>query len=433
MRPRILSSTPAARRRIRSAGAGLAAIVVLGATAACGGGSGSDDGRVTLRYSWWGNADRAELMQQAIDLFEQQNPNIDVQPTFSEYEAYWQKLATESAGGGAPDVMQMDVSYLREYSDKNVLLDLASGEAAANLNTDDFRGGLATAGEIDGQLFGVPVGGNTFTLVYNPAAFEEAGAPAPEAGWSWEQFWQTYETFGPDAEVKAGADYTGIIWVLELQLRQQGASLFTEEGELGFTREQFKEYLEQGERLRQDGLAVDPQKIVEVKPISPLGSGLDASEFTWDNFLVRFAGETDAELELAPVPTFDPANTGQYLKPSLMLSASARTEHPAEAAKLIDFLINDVEAGKILGANRGLPATNAQFEAVELEGVDAAVAAYEESVADALQPAPPVPPAGAGSIEALLLRVTEDLSFGEISVDEAVDQFFSEAEDILAR
>ncbi|NYI07268.1 ABC transporter substrate-binding protein [Allostreptomyces psammosilenae] len=419
--------------RVRRAGmVGLAALALLATGTACSGGDSGGDGTVTIRYTWWGNADRAELVQQAIDLFEERNPNIDVQPSFSEFEAYWQKLATESAGGGEPDVIQMDMAYLREYADKGVLLDLSQGEAAENLNTDDFRGGLADAGRIDGALYGVPVGGNVFSLIYNPAVFEQAGAPMPEVGWTWEQYWEAFERIDAETDIKGGSGYAGVFYALEMQLRQQGAALFTEDGELGFTREQLADFLQQEVDLREDGLTVDPQRATELKPVSPIGGDISASEFTWDNFLTRYAGETTTELALGPVPTFDPASTGQYLKASQLMSVSARSEHPAEAAMLIDFMVNDPEVAKIIGANRGMPPTNAQLEAVEFEGVDAMVAEYEERMAEFLAPAPPAPPAGAGTIEASLLRIGEDLSYGEITVDEAVDQFFTEAEDTLA-
>ncbi|GAB3979662.1 hypothetical protein GCM10027615_56550 [Plantactinospora veratri] len=105
-------------KRFRSVVAAGAALVCLGALlAGCGGGD-SESGTATLRYSWWGNADRAELMKQAIALFESKNPGVKVTPSFQEYEAYWQKMATETAGGNAPDVLQMDFSYLREYADR---------------------------------------------------------------------------------------------------------------------------------------------------------------------------------------------------------------------------------------------------------------------------------------------------------------------------
>src|SRR3712207_1775985 len=95
-------------KRFRTALATVTLLAAGLALTACGGGDEEAGGQVELRFSWWGNADRAKLMQQSIDLFTAANPNIKVTPSFQEFEAYWQKMATETAGGNAPDVLQMD-------------------------------------------------------------------------------------------------------------------------------------------------------------------------------------------------------------------------------------------------------------------------------------------------------------------------------------
>ena len=70
-------------KRFRLATVAVAALGLLLATGACGDDDdGASSGPVTLRYSWWGNAERATLMQQAIDLFTSRNPDIKVTPSF---------------------------------------------------------------------------------------------------------------------------------------------------------------------------------------------------------------------------------------------------------------------------------------------------------------------------------------------------------------
>ena len=75
---------------------------------ACGqssssGQAGTADKPVTITYTWWGNDDRAERTRKAIALFESKNPDIKVNGNFSDFAGYWQKRATEAAGGGLPD------------------------------------------------------------------------------------------------------------------------------------------------------------------------------------------------------------------------------------------------------------------------------------------------------------------------------------------
>ncbi|MEQ4304580.1 sugar ABC transporter substrate-binding protein [Plantactinospora sp. B6F1] len=412
-------------KRFRTIVAGSVALACLG-TALAGCGGDSESGPATLRYSWWGNAERADLMKQAIALFESKNPDIKITPSFQEYEAYWQKMATETAGGNAPDVLQMDFSYLREYADRGVLLDLKK-QTGDHLVLDDLLPGFQGAGEVDGALYGVPVGGNTWSMYYNPAIFAKAGVPEPAAGWTWQDYRNGMAKITEATDSYGGGNYTGIIYNLEVRLRQQGGQLFTPDGRLGFTREQLGAFWTEGQELIKAGVVLPVDKAVQIKPRSGFVDDLIASELGWDNFLVRYAAEVKTPLKLAPVPTDNPGQLGQYLKPAMLLSAASRTEHPEEAAELISFLINDPEVGRIFGANRGLPATNAQRAAAQLQGPLAEVAAYEKSIADQLTKAPPAPPKGAGSVEATFIRISEELHYGRISVDRAVDEFFTEA------
>ncbi|GAB3452495.1 extracellular solute-binding protein [Streptomonospora sediminis] len=419
------------KRRGGAAKSAAAVAVALGLVASgCGG--GGDSGPPELRYAWWGNAERAGLMREAIALFEKEHPDITVTPTFSEYDTYWEKLSTQVAGGGMPDVLQMDNAYLREYSERGVLLDLKSQEGGS-LDTGGLLEGLSSAGVIDGARYGMPIGGNTFSLAYAPALFEEAGAPMPEDGWTWAEYDEALSKVSEHTggEPYGAADYTGLIWVLEAQLRQEGEALFTDGGELGFTEERLAEFWDSAADLRGDGAVVPASEAEQVKPLAPLGADLAASEFTWDNMLTRYVEESDLDLELAPLPT-DTGRSGQYLKPSMLLSASARTADPEAAAQLIDFMVNDPRVAEIFGGNRGIPATTPQREAIDYTGADKAVVEYEDGRMENLQEAPSAPPAGAGALETEFIRLAEEVQHGQMSPDDAAAEFVAFAERTLS-
>ncbi|WP_219418161.1 ABC transporter substrate-binding protein [Pseudonocardia nigra] len=325
-----------ARRRSCGRTATIIAALGLALTAtACGGGSGGGgDGPVELRFSWWGNTDRAAITEEAIALFEQRNPGVDVVTSFQDYEPYWQRIATETAGGGAPDVFQMDYSYLSEYADRGVLLDLEE-YAGAVLAVDDFVPGLEQAGVVDGTRVAVPWSGNTFATMYVPAEYEEAGVEPPREGDTWEEFDSKVAQFdGAATGMYGAADYTGVFYVFEIQLRQNGGVMFTEDGTLGFEPADLEEFWRHSQELRDAGAVVPVEKAVEVAPVSALGSGIVATEMSWDNFLVRYEGEQEQDV--------------------------------------------------------------------------------------------------AGSIEAAFIRIHEEMSYGRISVEDAVEQFFGEADRLLA-
>ena len=91
------------RRGRRAVAAGLvAAGLVVSATACASGDEGStgdaaDDGPVTISFQWWGNDERAVLTEEALDLFEEKNPGVTVETSFSAIDAYIPKLATQIA------------------------------------------------------------------------------------------------------------------------------------------------------------------------------------------------------------------------------------------------------------------------------------------------------------------------------------------------
>jgi multiple sugar transport system substrate-binding protein len=430
--PTVRTGRNVERRTILKATGATAATLGLAATTACGGGgSGSGDGTVTIRYAWWGSDDRAKKINQTIKLFEKKFPKIKVKTDFQDYQAFWEKFQTQAAGGNPPDVFQNSYAFLRKYDKRGVLLDLKSQVDAGNLSLDNFRAGLEKVAEVDGKLLGVPVGSNTMSLVIDEKVFEKAGVK-PKDGWTWDEYFAALKKIRDGQKIAGDTGYHGIMYLYDLYLRQNGKAFFTEDG-LGFDQADLTEWWTDGYNRVKAGLIADPKKIEQIKPKSGLSDGLAGSEFTWDNFTARYTAEGESTYGLAPIPTTDGKATGQYLS-SLMLSASARTEHPKEVAQFINFMVHDPEVGKIMGYERGILATTEQYEAFKpTDEVNKAIAQYEEDVAAAGVLGKITPhPSGTDTVEAAFLRIAGDLNQGKTKVSDAVKQFFSEAESALA-
>ncbi|MGW6055661.1 ABC transporter substrate-binding protein [Streptomyces sp. NPDC055189] len=422
------------RGLLKLAGGSLAA---LGLTAAgCGGGSGSGDGTVTIRYAWWGSDDRAKRINRTIELFEKKYPKIKVKTDFQPYLDFWKKFNTQASGGNPPDVFQNAIGFLRKYDQRNVLLDLNAQAKAGNLRLDGFRAGLEKFGEVDGKLLGVPVGSNSMALVIDKPVYEKAGV-TPEMGWTWDDFHAAMEKIRKQGRAGDSGLY-GVMYLYDPYLRQQGKAFFTKDA-LGFDEADLKDWWTKGYAGVKSGIYSDPKKVAQIKPKSAVAAEIAASEFTWDNFTVRYTAEGKSSYGLAPLPTTDGKKTGQYLG-SLMLSGSKRTQHPKEVAQFIDFMVHDPGVAKIMGYDRGVPTTTAQYEAYKpaeekdkvIAEVNKEIAAYEEQLVDAgvLETITPHP-AGADVCEAAFLRIAEELALGERSVDEAVKQFFTECKTAL--
>jgi len=410
------------------------------ALAGCAGGSTPEpaatfdpDEEVTLDLAFWGNDIRAELYNEAIAAFNEEYPNITVNATFLGFPEFWEKRQTEAAGGNLPDVMQFDYSYMRQYSENGLLLDL-DPYLGNIIDTEPLAENILQIGVVGGVTTGIPTSTNAWALFTNPVLLETAGVEEWEGG-DWEEYadWMAEVTEGSGGAFYGGSDWTGRIQNFEIQLRSEGSYLFSEDGEAGFDEERLTEFWESGADVREN-IGVPQQRVEEVAPKGAFDSALTASELTWDNFGAGYLaglGEGYTELGIIAPPVTEEGTKDLYLKPSMLHTISAETEHPEAAATLLNFLVNSPESGAIFGTNRGLPASETALEGADLDPLSQQVRDYEASIADRLGDAPPVPIVGYGTLEEKFRQLGTELNFGTVTFEDAVSQFFSEMDVIL--
>ncbi|WP_347976873.1 extracellular solute-binding protein [Microbacterium sp. ProA8] len=425
---------PAPRLLAAAALTASAALVLAG----CAGGASSDDTaafdpdkEVTLDFAFWGNDDRATRYDDLIAAFNEEYPNITINTSFTDFPSFWEKRQTEAAGGGLPDVFQFSDSYLRQYGESGNLLDLA--EVSDYIDTTTFEESLLGTGALDGVQYSLPTGYSLWANFVNDDLVAQAGVEAPEAGTSFADFdeWMASVTDATGGTVYGGTDYTQRIQVFELVLRADGGNLYTDEGELGFTEDDLREFWESGAEIR-DGVTVPQQKLEELSPKSGFGAAITASEMSWSNFLGGYLADSgSSSISIVAPPTAKEGAKDLYRQAGLQVAIAKNTEHPEAAALFLDFVVNSPEAGEIFGTTLGFPASSSKLEGATLEGPDKQVADYIESAADRIGDAPPVPVVGYGSLEQTFWDLGKSIGLGALSVDDAVTQFFAEADAIL--
>jgi multiple sugar transport system substrate-binding protein len=428
------------RKRVLGAAAVAAGAALVLAGCASGGGDAPDgeptfnpDEEVTLDLAFWGNDVRAELYNEVIAAFNEEYPNITVNSSFLAFPEFWEKRQTEASGGNLPDVMQFDYSYLRQYSESGLLLDLGP-YIGGIIESDALSQNILDIGVVNDTTYAIPTSTNAWGMYTNPVLLEQAGVEEFPGG-TWEDYteWMSEVTDASGGAFWGGSDFTGRIQNFELQLRAEGSDLFSDEGEPGFDEERLAEFWESGQDVR-DGIGVPQQRVEEVAPLSPFDTALTASELTWDNFGSGYLGnlgEGYTELGLVAPPITEEGAKDLYLKPSMLHAISENTDHPEAAATLVNFLINSPQSGEIFGTNRGIPASETALEAAELDPLSQQIADYEASIADRLGDAPPVPIIGYGTLEEKFRQLGTELNFGTITVEDAVTQFFAEMDVVL--
>ncbi|RKN10637.1 ABC transporter substrate-binding protein [Streptomyces radicis] len=430
------------RHTSRALRAGVAAATAGVTLAACGVGAEPvrnpelSDGDVTISYAWWGAEARAQLTLEAIELFEEEYPNIDVDPQYAEWGGYWDRMATTTAAGDMPDVSQFDQIYLSSYADRGALLDLSGVSNILDISALDER--ILETGRVDGTQYAVPLGGAANGVIINTTLFEEYGVELPDTSdWTWDEFTRAADDLvtASDGEVRGVSPFADS-FSLGVWARQQGSEVFDDEG-VALSADVLASFWQRQLDWIDSGAAPSVDHIIETT-----GATLDQTDLVTGRTAMAFipagafiayqSAAPDFDLDLVNWPSGDGIEPGfQYPKPTMYWVAASTSEHPAEAALLIDFLTNDTRVGEIFGLDRGEPANPAFTEAIEpdLDDTGREALAFSESVAQEMGDTPPITPNGASTLDALLNRYTQQALLGETSPREAAEGFINELTD----
>jgi multiple sugar transport system substrate-binding protein len=420
---------------IRRVGAAAAALSTAAALTACGTAGGGDmelsEEPVTIRVTWWGSDTRAELTDEAIAAFEKEHPNITVEGEFKDWGGYWDALATTTAANDSPDVIQMDELYLASYGDRGALLDLA--QAGDFIDTTEFDDAALATGQVDGTQYAMPIGVAVLSVVVNADLFAQYGVELPDdSTWTWDD----YAAIANELNEKSGGAVNGSgvtggmdAGSIKYWARQNGNELFGEGGDVTLDPALLASMWQYNLDLMASGGVESASQMVESFTAGitagSLATGKVAMGGAYNTQITALRDASGADLRLLRMPGSGEVDAN-FFKPSMYWAASSQSEHPAEAAAFIDFMVNHEAAADILGTERGIPANNAMRDHVtaNLSEADRIAVDYMATVTPG--PSPVVTPNGGSGIEPMLQRYSQEVYFGETSPQDAAAAFIEE-------
>ncbi|MGI5418898.1 ABC transporter substrate-binding protein [Actinomadura luteofluorescens] len=410
------------------------ALTLLAVSAtACGSGDGDSGGKNRIVFSYWGSDSRQKLTEAAIAKFEAKNPGIDVEGDFSDWDSYYEKLATKTAAGDAPDVMSIEIRGLAEYAGRGTLADLTG-----KVNTADLDQSVLKAGQVDGKQYAIPTGVNAFPMVVNKAALEKYGQKAPDdKTWTWDDYVATSQKVTEKSGGKVwGTEYNENPAFLQIFAAQRGEQFYGD-GKVALSEQTVKDWWALLKKIIDTKAGPAAAKMLETgTKVDQALLATNTSVFGswWSNQLDALTKGSGQELDLLRMPKAPGASaSGMFLQPAMYYTISAKSEKAENARKFVDFLVNDPEAGGILLSDRGLP-TNAKVIATiksRLTPADQKVLAFMDSIKGDLSPVV-VPPKGAMEMEDILKRATDSVLFGKAQPDAAAKTFLTEADNALS-
>jgi len=393
-----------------------------------------------LRLEFWGSQPRADLTYKVTALYKQAT-GTDIQGQFFGWGDYWTKLATEVAGGAAPDVLQMDYSYIVEYATRKAIAPL-DDFVGSTLSIADFDQDQIDSGKVGGKLYGVSLGSNSTAMLINTAMWKEAGIDIPDRTTTWDEFADRIKRLSA-AKIRGGihgsSDGSGVQALFENWVRQRGKQMFTADGKLAYDATDVADWFTLWAGIRKDGGCVDPSEqalytgTIETDPFS---RGKSAASFNNSNQLLGYQQVNKDPVVISNFPRLGKdGKGGHYRKASMFFSISPDAKNPNAAAEFINYFVTNVDAGKILGVERGVPASAGVRTAIAsaLDPIGRMALTYVGGLGDLAGPLPPAPPRNAGEIGQSFTTMSQQVAFEQLTPKDAGEAFIKDATNILGR
>ena len=186
--------------------------------------------KVTIH--WWHIstvADQKALFQKRADEYQAAHPNVTIEITVLENEAFKSKLTTVMQSGDPPDLFQSwGGGVMNQYADAGLLKDITP-DLAQNGWGASFGPGALAVYSYNGKNYGVPRDFGMVGFWYNKDLFAKAGIQAPPATWTdFLSDVKTLKTAGIMPIALGEKDkWPGAFWWEYLAVRLGGQAAFT--------------------------------------------------------------------------------------------------------------------------------------------------------------------------------------------------------------
>ncbi len=390
---------------------------------------------VTLTMSWWGGESRHNAYQEAIKAFSAEHSTITVNPTFAAWSGWEDTMSTKFAGGVAEDVCQINWNWLYNYSKSGqTFIDLNSVSDYLDLTQWD-EAKLAACNVANAQRC-VPVSMTGRLFSWNKTTFDKAGIAFPT---TLDELMAAGKTF----QEKLGDDYYPLhlgaydrmilmVFYLESKYGKDWADPIT--STLNYTEDEIAEGLSFIKSL------VDGHVMMNLKDYYSANSdtathqsnewitGKIAGIFEWDSAATKYSSALDDDnkdgFTVGEEIKFGDYNGG-FSKVSMGLAITKTCEHVAEAATLIQFLLNEEKGASIMGSECGIPASKAGLAAAQAAGAvkdlvadaNAKVMAFTTNKLDPLFENNDLKASGTGIYQ----EVFDNIDYGDETPEEAVN------------
>lgn len=412
------------------------------------GGEEGDGGGETLRYTWWGSGERNERTQAVIDLFNEANPDTEVEGApVGDFNAYWERLTVESTAQGAPCIPQMQSRYMSDYSDRNVLIPLDDYVADGSIDVSGIPESVMDTGRgSDGALYSVPTGLFMYAAMYNADLAAEAGVDAPSDDWTWDD-WEAWLRSAQEnlpegvyaADLYQATDFSGSFFNY---VYGHGQEVFGD-GELAFDPQLLVDFWTMWDGLRQDGATTTTEMLgervgaLEEIPISTGGVLWNSQPQNQLTQTAAVAADNEVgDIVIAKMPDGPSGGGDNFGSNGLSITTGCDEASRDAAVSFIDFFLTNPDGAQAYGSTNGaVTVDDLRAAQIEDSGDDPKLAESLQLITTVLDEHDPIGivfPAGGRAMSDSFTRLATSIFQGQATPEQAAESFVAEANGALA-
>ena len=190
---------------------------------------------ITIEYSWWGDDSRNQYTLDAVDIFEKENPEINVKCKYGVWNGYEKRQHIYMKSQETPDVMLINYGWLDTYS--------SDGSGFYDLNTlsdyidfENYTEEELALGTKNGRLNAVPIAFNTETFYYNETLWNSYGLSIPR---TWDDLFDAARIMSKDGVYPLGMTKKSLFFMLlSHYIQTTGNDPVKSDGTLNLSKEQ---------------------------------------------------------------------------------------------------------------------------------------------------------------------------------------------------
>lgn len=405
---------------------------------------GEAEEAVTLRFSWWGGDERLEATLAVIEQFQKLHPNITIEAEYGSSDGYGDKLATQLAGGTAPDIMQIDPGLMPGLvsDETNYFVDLNETEFDFS-NFEETYYTKRINGCYDGKQLGVPTGISGGAVLVNKDLADAIGIDF-STQYTWDDVfeWAKKVREYDDSMYLICSNKDAISNIVANNYAKQLCEkpfIDEETATINLTKEQWEEVYNFVERLYKE------EVVAPASYSAPYSGDNLQSDPNWiaGKYVCCFhymstmetiaAANTNTTYAAGLFPLMAGSDTEAWnANCPQVISVNSKSEHVKEAVMFLNYFFNDETAMETLACTRSVPPTSKARQICTENGTLSELLAQAADVAGSYSGMVDDKYFSAAEAKQIVIDEVEAIGFGATTPESAAEETISLLENYLS-